>query len=179
MTQQFTLNLPDFDTVSVYCKKHKIEGDKKKNLIAFRGELIIKQKTFEKNWSSTLKNGRNSVAGLVNSKTVNPELASDTDLVLYEVVDPFYPIEKQLKIIKEIGFKTVVHKTIDMELTYDYLSKYLKERRTKAEYEIDGIIVTSSDNQERNQPRQRLRISVHLCCSSLANMQTTYIGIMT
>ena len=145
------LNLPDFDTVSVYCKKHKIEGDKKKNLIAFRGELIINQKTFEKNWSATLKNGRNSVAGLVNSKTINPELASDTDLVLYEVVDPFYPIDKQFKIIKEIGFKIATNKTIDTELTYEYLSKYLKERRSKADYEIDGIIVTSCENQERNQ----------------------------
>ena len=145
------LNLPDFDTVSVYCKKHKIEGDKKKNLIAFRGELIINQKTFEKNWSATLKNGRNSVAGLVNSKTINPELASDTDLVLYEVVDPFYPIDKQFKIIKEIGFKIATNKTIDIELTYEYLSKYLKERRSKADYEIDGIIVTSCENQERNQ----------------------------
>jgi DNA ligase (NAD+) len=145
------LNLPNFETVSTYCKKHKIEGDKKKNLIAFRGELIINQKTFEKNWSSTLKNVRNSVAGLVNSKTINPELASDTDLILYEVVDPFYSIDKQLKIIKEIGFKTVTNKTIDMELTYEYLSKYLKERRSKADYEIDGIIVTSCENQERNQ----------------------------
>ena len=145
------LNLPSFETVSSYCKKYKIEGDKKKNLIAFRGELIINQKTFEKNWSSTLKNGRNSVAGLVNSKTINPELASDTDLILYEVVDPFYQIEKQLKIIKEIGFKTVTNKTIDIELTYEYLSKYLKERRSKADYEIDGIIVTSCENQERNQ----------------------------
>ncbi len=145
------LNLPDFEIVSTYCKKNKIEGDKKKNLIAFRGELIINQKTFEKNWSSTLKNGRNSVAGLVNSKTVNPELASDTDLVLYEVIDPFYSIEKQLKIIKEIGFKTVTNKTIDIELTYEYLSKYLKERRSKADYEIDGIIVTSCELQERNQ----------------------------
>ena len=144
------LNLPSFETVSTYCKKHKIEGFKKKNLIAFRGELIINQKTFEKNWSLTLKNGRNSVAGLVNSKTVNPELASDTDLVLYEVVDPFYQIEKQFKIIKEIGFKTAINKTIDIELTYEYLSKYLKERRSNGDYEIDGIIVTSCENQERN-----------------------------
>ncbi len=142
------LNLPDFNTVSAYCKKHKISGDT--NLIAFRGELIIKQKTFEKNWSSTLKNGRNSVAGLVNSKTINPELATDTNLVLYEVVDPFYPIDKQLKLIKEIGFEVVTNKTIDQNLTYEYLSKYLKERRTKAEYEIDGIIVTSCEKQERN-----------------------------
>lgn len=147
------LNLPNFDTVSAYCKKHKISGDTNlvaSNVIAFRGELIIKQKTFEKKWSSVLKNGRNSVAGLVNSKTINPELATDTDLVLYEIVDPFYPIDKQLKIIKEIGFEVVTNKTIDQNLTYEYLSKYLKERRAKADYEIDGIIVTSCEKQERN-----------------------------
>lgn len=147
------LNLPNFDTVSAYCKKHKISSDTNlvaSNVIAFRGELIIKQKTFEKKWSSVLKNGRNSVAGLVNSKTINPELATDTDLVLYEIVDPFYPIDKQLKIIKEIGFEVVTNKTIDQNLTYEYLSKYLKERRAKADYEIDGIIVTSCEKQERN-----------------------------
>ena len=142
------LNLPDFLTVQTYCKKNKLKGDK--NLIAFRGELIIKESTFSKNWSKTLKNARNSVSGLVNSKKINPELAKDTDLVLYEVVDPFYPIEKQLKIIEDIGFKTVTYKTINQELTYDMLSKYLKERRTKSPYLIDGIIVTSCGKHERN-----------------------------
>ncbi len=142
------LNLPDWDVVNTYCKQNKIKGDT--NLIAFRGELIIKEATFAKNWSKTLKNTRNSVAGLVNSKTINPELARDTDLVLYEVVDPFYPIEKQLKIIGDIGFKVVNSKTINQELTYEMLSKYLKDRRAKAPYLIDGIIVTSCGKHERN-----------------------------
>ena len=142
------LSLPDFDTVQAYCKKNKIKGDK--NLVAFRGEIIIKETTFSKNWSSTLKNARNSVAGLVNSKTINPELAVDTDLIFYEVVEPFYPIEKQLKIIEEIGFKTVTNKTINQELSFEYLSKYLKERRAKSLYKIDGIIVTSCGKNDRN-----------------------------
>ncbi len=142
------LNLPEWDAVNTYCKQNKIKGDK--NLIAFRGELIIKEATFAKNWSKTLKNTRNSVAGLVNSKTINPELARDTDLVLYEVVEPFYPIEKQLKIIGDIGFKVVNSKTINQELTYEMLSKYLKDRRAKAPYLIDGIIVTSCGKHERN-----------------------------
>jgi NAD-dependent DNA ligase len=142
------LNLPDHDTVATYCKKNTIKGTT--NLIAFRGELIIKEKVFEKNWSKTLKNGRNSVAGLVNSKTINPDLASDTELVVYEVVDPFYPIDKQLKIVKDIGFNTVTNKVINEALTYEILSKYLKERRTKSEYQIDGIIVTSCVNHDRN-----------------------------
>ncbi len=144
------LNLPEFDTVLSYCKKNKLKGEHQSNLIAFRGELVIKEKTFEKNWSKVLKNSRNSVAGLVNSKTINSDLAKDTDLVLYEVVDPFFPIEKQLTTISNLGFKTVTNKTITTELTFDYLSKYLKERRAKSEYQIDGIIVTSCDKQERN-----------------------------
>ncbi len=142
------LNLPEFATVNDYCKKAKIKGEL--NLIAFRGELIIKESTFSKKWSKTLKNARNSVAGLVNSKTINPELASDTDLVLYEIVDPFYPIEKQLDIIDKMGFKTVTNKTINQELTYEMLSKYLKERRAKSPYLIDGVIVTSCGKHERN-----------------------------
>ena len=124
------------------------------NLIAFRGELIIKEKVFIKNWSDKLKNVRNSVAGLVNSITINPKLALDTDLVLYEIVDPFYPIEKQFKIINDIGFNLVTNKTfntkVNNNLSFELLSKYLNERRTKSLYKIDGIIVTSTKIQKRN-----------------------------
>lgn len=142
------LNIPSHKSVQLYCSKNKIEG--KLNMIAFRGELIIKEKTFTKNWSKTLKNGRNSVAGLVNSKTINPDLAKDTDLVLYEVVDPFYPINTQFEIIKDLGFNMVENKTISTNLSYELLSKYLKERREKGEYQIDGIIVTSCEDHDRN-----------------------------
>jgi NAD-dependent DNA ligase len=142
------LRLPEFDIINNYCKKHKIKGDQ--NLIAFRGELIIKEETFNKNWSKKLKNGRNSIAGLVNSKNINPELANDTDLIIYEIVDPFYSIDKQFEIINQIGFKTVINKNIDHELNYDFLSDYLNKRRSKSEYNIDGIIVTSLGDHDRN-----------------------------
>lgn len=142
------LDLPSYKSVQLYCSKNNIEG--KLNLIALRGELIIKEKTFTKNWSKTLKNGRNSVAGLVNSKTINPDLAKDTDLVIYEVVDPFYPIETQFKVIADMGFNLVENKTINTNITYELLSKYLKERREKGEYQIDGIIVTSGGDHDRN-----------------------------
>ena len=154
------LKLPSFDDVLKYCKEHKIKGntelpsyakhDCNTNLIAFRGELIIKEKVFIKNWSDKLKNVRNSVAGLVNSITINPKLALDTDLVLYEIVDPFYPIEKQFKIINDIGFNLVPNKTFNNNLSFELLSKYLNERRTKSLYKIDGIIVTSTKIQKRN-----------------------------
>ena len=142
------LKLPDYDFVSEYCKKNKIKGDQ--NVIAFRGELIIKEKTFSKNWSDKLKNGRNSIAGLVNSKNINPELAIDTDLVIYEIIDPFYSIDNQFKIINDLGFNVVNNKNINYELSYDYLSDYLNKRRHKSEYNIDGIIVTSIGDHDRN-----------------------------
>jgi NAD-dependent DNA ligase len=142
------IEIPEISKVINYCKKNKIKGEI--NTIAFRGELIIKEDIFNKKFSDKLKNVRNSVAGLVNSKNINVELAKETELVLYEVIDPFYPIEKQLDIINDIGFNCVTNRMYNKELSFDFLSNYLKERRTKAPYMIDGIIVTSCGKHERN-----------------------------
>lgn len=135
------LNLPSYEDVSKYFKVSKI---------AFRGELIMKDSIFTHNWSDKMKNARNTIAGLVNSKTINPELANDTDFVVYEVIDPFYPIDKQLKIITDLKFKTVPNKNINIELTFEYLSNYLKDRKSKSDYIIDGIIITAISNNKRN-----------------------------
>lgn len=143
-------NLPSTDEVLEYVTKKKIAADKEDNLIAFRGEIIINAKIFEKNWSGTLKNARNAVSGLVNAKTINPDLAKDTNLVLYEVVDPFLKMEEQMKILNELGFRVVKYKKVD-EINFEVLSKYLRERRTKGEYLIDGIIVTNNDLHQRNE----------------------------
>ena len=131
--------IPSYESVMMYLKKHKM-GD----YVAFRGELIISKNKFSKKWEDTMKNARNAVAGLVNSKTINPELAHDTSFVLYQMIDPLYPLLDQLKIIKEMGFKTV-HKKIVPSMTFSQLSKYLLKRRTNSKYVIDGIIVTNND----------------------------------
>jgi NAD-dependent DNA ligase len=137
-------HIPSYEDV---IKKFKTDN------IAFRGELIISKDKFEKKWASSMKNARNAVAGLVNSKTINPELAHDTSLVLYQIIDPVFSITEQLKIIKEIGFKTVHSKKLD-ELSFDKLSKYLLKRREKSKYVIDGIIVSNNEihpiNKEGN-----------------------------
>jgi NAD-dependent DNA ligase len=143
------LNLPSFEEIKEYVSKKKIVADDKDNLMAFRGELIINQKIFEKNWGNTLKNARNSVAGLVNSKNINSDLAKDTNLVLYEVVDPFLKIDDQFKILNELGFKVVKNKTVTT-ISFEILSKYLRDRRSNGEYLIDGIIITDSKKHDRN-----------------------------
>jgi NAD-dependent DNA ligase len=143
------LNLPSFEEIKEYVSKKKIVSDDKDNLMAFRGELIINQKIFEKNWSKTLKNARNSVSGLVNSKNINSDLAKDTNLVLYEVVDPFLKIDEQFKMLNELGFKVVKNKTVST-ISFEILSKYLRDRRSNSEYLIDGIIITDSQKHDRN-----------------------------
>jgi NAD-dependent DNA ligase len=119
------------------------------NIIAVRGELVIKQKVFKDKWSDKLKNPRNTVAGVVNSKHIDPHLASDIDLVLYEIVDPFVKISKQYKLLHKLGFN-YVHNTKVIVLSYEILNQYLKIRKKDSEYEIDGIIVTNNDQHSRN-----------------------------
>ena len=140
-------NIPDYDKVSKYCKKNKIKGEQ--NLIAFRGEILISKKNFEKNWKDKKANTRNTVGGLVNSKYVDPNLAVDASFVVYELVDPNFNIMKQLKIIKEIGFEKVHHKKFK-KLDYNILSKYLKKRRIDSVYDIDGVIVTNNKRHKRD-----------------------------
>jgi NAD-dependent DNA ligase len=148
MLLKYIKHIPSYDDVMMYLKKHKIGSH-----IAFRGELIITKNKFEAKWASSMKNARNAVAGLVNSKTINTKLAHDTSLVLYQVVDPIYNMEEQLEIIKELKFKTVHKKKVD-ELSFEKLSKYLLKRRTNSKYVIDGIIVCNNDihpiNKEGN-----------------------------
>ena len=82
---KYIKNIPSWSLVNKYKTKSKKSGI----LLACRGELLMSKDIFKNNWSEILKNGRNGVSGLVNSKTINPKLASDTDFVLYEVIDPF------------------------------------------------------------------------------------------
>lgn len=123
-------------------------GNGSKNIIALRGELIMKQKTFKKNWSDKKKNVRNTIAGLVNSKVFDPNLAKDTDLVIYEIVDPFIDFPSGMEAIKK-SFNVVNYKKFD-SIDDNSLSKYLKERKEKGEYDIDGIIVTNGSKHKRN-----------------------------
>jgi NAD-dependent DNA ligase len=140
-------NIPKYKDVKKYLTKNKIKGDK--NLIALRGELVIHRETFNKNWKSKMANARNTVAGLVNSKKINPALANDTSMVMYEVVDPRFKMEKQLKVIKELGFECVKYKKTN-EMSFELLSKYFAERRKKSNDDVDGIVVTNNQLHPAN-----------------------------
>lgn len=114
--------------------------------VAVRGELEISKEDFkELQKEEDLKNARNTVAGLVNSKHYSLDLAQATSFSAYELVSPRMKKTDQLKALKKYGFEVVMSKTVTKDqLTEDYLKNYLKRRREIAEYDIDGIVVEDS-----------------------------------
>tara|TARA_B100001121_G_scaffold309453_1_gene336348 strand:+ start:9272 stop:11206 length:1935 start_codon:yes stop_codon:yes gene_type:complete len=140
-------NIPNIEDIKSFCKSNKIEG--KKCYLAFRGELVMTREVFEKRWSKEKKNIRNTVGGLVNSKKINPKLARDTRFVCYNVLDPNTFIKRQYEIIEKLGLYCVHYRDTD-KINMELLSKYLKKRKEKAKYDIDGIIVTNNDYHTQN-----------------------------
>jgi DNA ligase (NAD+) len=111
---------------------------------AVRGELLISKKNF-KTISKENKNARNTVAGLVNSKTYDVSLAKLTDFVAYAIINPEYAIESQMKKLKQLNFPVVNYKVSNLKtISEELLSKDLIERRKEGLYEIDGIVVIDS-----------------------------------
>lgn len=137
------LNLPEYVEI-----EKKVSKKGKKNLLAVRGEIIMKKDTFEKKYSKKFKNARNMTSGIVNSKTLTPSLAKDLDFVVYEVIDPFDKFENQFKLIKDLGFISVFYQK-EKEISYEILNQVLKNRKTNSKYEIDGIIVTNTEKHKR------------------------------
>lgn len=142
---KYIKNIPSWSLVNKYKTKSKKAGI----LLACRGELLMNKDIFKNNWSELLKNGRNGVSGLVNSKTINPKLASDTDFVLYEVIDPFLKFSDQMKILKDLKFNVVKYEEVP-KISFEILSNLLIKRKKESEYEIDGLIITNNEENKRN-----------------------------
>ena len=141
------LNLPSLSDIKQALPKLKITGSK--NLLAVRGELIMTKKIFKSNWESKMKNARNTTSGLVNSKTINPELANDTTFVAYELVDPNHKILDQYKFLKKLNFE-VVNFIETNKIDFTNLGKHLQTRRNNSDYIVDGIVVYNNDLNKKS-----------------------------
>jgi len=117
---------------------------------SIRGEIVMSKINFS-TIKNVMKNARNAVAGLVNSKTIDysfKKMIKLCDFVTYEVIYPRYKSSKQLKLLHEWNFHVVPYK-VEKKLTYDDLTNYLKDRRNNSIYDIDGIVVV--DDKDVNQ----------------------------
>lgn len=135
---QFPISL-DLSNVKSYMIKNNISN------MAFRGELVIKKK-YQSKFNSKL---RNIISGIFNSKELNENIKY-IDIIFYELITPFLNFEKQIQIIKNCGLPIVSNITINKtELTLDYLTTFLSDRRTNSKYEIDGVVINAIGNYKR------------------------------
>jgi DNA ligase (NAD+) len=111
--------------------------------IAVRGELII-NKT---NWLKIAHKGttaRNVVAGFVNSKKIDKEIAEYVEFIAYDVLEPRTKIEDALINAKKYKFNVVKFIKID-RLTISELYELYKDWKNESKYEIDGLVITHND----------------------------------
>lgn len=125
--------------------QHIPDNDAVKNLkmkeVTVRGELIINKADFKK-VKDLGANARNMVAGLLNAKLPNLEIAKYTQFVAYELMVPRHEPSTQFQLLKSWGFKVVDHSFMPTtDVSADKLSEILMKRRGESEFEIDGIIV--------------------------------------
>ena len=119
--------------------------------ISVRGELIISKNNFNKikKLDNTIKNGRNAVAGVFNSKKPNLNIAKFIDFIAYECILPTnLTPKKQFRKLKKLGFETA-HMQKTLTINNKLLSDYLVNRRENSEYDIDGIIVSHNKFYKR------------------------------
>lgn len=122
-----------------------IQGIKKAKDIAIRGELILEKKDVSKE----MKNGRNTVSGIVNSKKSNYDknIAKKIKFVAYEILQPKYKVSEQINILNKLKFITPFNKLVK-KLSIDELNKLLLERKNKSLFDIDGLVI--KDNNIHN-----------------------------
>lgn len=104
-----------------------------------RGEIVIKQKVFVEKYSSTAKNARNMVAGLLNRKDDGDELG-DITFYAYEIVGKNVRPSKQYLQLQQDGFTVPVHLSLSGPQNFDDLYNSIFDQ--ELETETDGVVVS-------------------------------------
>jgi DNA ligase (NAD+) len=133
----------------------KLFGKFPKQLIV-RGEVYLKTKEFkrlnrelEKKGEKIYANPRNLAAGSI--RQLNPEITANRhlDSFAYALITDLgqKKHEDEHKILRELGFKTNLHNKFCKDLNeVEKFRNYWEKVREKLDYEIDGIVVITSDD---------------------------------
>ena len=105
-----------------------------------RGEFVISKTNFSKHFEGKA-NARNSVAGIINSKTIDPELIKYVDFVAYEVIEPILKPSEQFEHLNKIYPDHVCQHTFLSSLNEEKLIDMLTQWTSASEYEMDGIVI--------------------------------------
>ena len=112
--------------------------------MVIRGEFLISKANFKERFKSS-SNARNTVSGIINRLSIEPEKLKYVDFVAYECIYPEISPLEQMKYLQKLEVKCVLYKEIGDNTKYilsnEFLSALLVEWRKSYQYEIDGIIV--------------------------------------
>ena len=121
----------------------KVEDNDSGELV-IRGEFLISKANFKEKFKES-SNPRNTVSGIINRLTIEPEKLKYVDFVAYECIHPELSPLEQMQHLEKIDVKSVLYKNIGDDtkhiLSNEFLSALLVEWRDSYQYEIDGIIV--------------------------------------
>lgn len=137
-----------------------------------RGEIIMSKNNFEK-YSNKKSNARNTVSGIVNSKTIDENEAKDTDYVAYEIVEPWMPFDEQIKVMKQLGLNTVYSEMVD-DFDLDLLIEKYRSHIENSPYECDGIIISSNNPSKRTDSGNP---SYSFAFKNLDDLETTNVKV--
>lgn len=117
--------------------------------LAVRAEIIMNNETFNEKYSSTFKNPRNMVAGIVNRKESDSSL-TDMKIIAYEIIDSkgiiFNTKEESLQELKKLNFEVVNYTILDSKnLSATYLKQNVIDAKSISPYELDGIVLSIND----------------------------------
>ena len=134
---------------------------KKYNSILIRGELIIRNDTFEEKYVDKYQTVRAMVPGILRSKEFI-ESMNDIEFVAYEIIDgtreeQLKPSE-QIKLLKMLKFNVVNNAIVNKSDIYDKividnLHIYLNDFKKNSEFNIDGIVIHQNKCYKRNSVR--------------------------
>ena len=112
---------------------------KHKQDISFRMEAIMKRRTFESKFADQAENARNLVAGILNRKLTetSTKQIKYIDFMVLGIFD--MQINIGLLTAESLGFNVVNRKL--MTCSAERLSKHLKVRLERSEYEMDGLVL--------------------------------------
>lgn len=110
--------------------------------IAVRGEIIISKTDFEAFRRDGAVQARSLSNGVVNSRNIQPQIASKMKFIAYEIVEPRLAKSLQMAFLEDWGIPVVWH-TTRQNLEESNLLDLLTERMHHSPFDIDGLVVES------------------------------------
>lgn len=140
--------------------KNAIKNINHKGILEVRYEVIIpikefeeyKQKLIDANHPRPPKNPRNYTAGQMNAETSEDWFYNNAKVIVTSLLSDDYKMDKseEYEFLSSLGFDvTFYEKHLGKNLTDDFLTAYLNDRREKSLTEIDGIVLDVNDKTIR------------------------------